>query len=82
MASFDKLDVLSTPVLNVALDPANEDDLYIIKVIADTLSEQIDMTDSYYVLKKLSQNLTLVCDVILEAGSKKSPDCGHSQEPF
>ena len=82
MASFDKMNFLNPPVLNVALDPESENDMYIIKCIADALIERIEVTDSYYVLSKLARDLATVCDYILEAEGKKSPDCGNSQEPF
>ena len=82
MASFDKMNFLSPPVLNVAMDPESEDDMYLIKLMADALTERIGITDDYYMLKKLAQNLIVVCDVILESGNKKSPGRGNSQEPF
>lgn len=56
--------------------------MYMIKCIADALIERIEVTDSYYVLSKLARDLATVCDYILEAEGKKSPDCGNSQEPF
>lgn len=82
MASFDKMNFLNPPVLNVALDPENENDMYMIKCIADALIERIEVTDSYYVLSNLARDLATVCDFILEAEGKKSPDCANSQEPF
>lgn len=73
MASFDKMSFLNPPVLNVALDPQNENDMYMIKCMADVLTEQIDMVDDYYVMRKLAEDLVTVCDIILTAEDKKSP---------
>lgn len=82
MASFDKMNFLNPPVLNVALDPENENDMYMIKCMADALVERIEIVDSYYVMRKLAKDLVAVCDFILEAEDKKSPDCANSQELF
>lgn len=82
MANIEKMSFLNPPVLNIALDPENENDMYMIKCMADALVERIEIVDSYYVMRKLAKDLAAVCDFILEAEDKKSPDCGNSQEPF
>lgn len=82
MASVEKMSFLSPPVLNIALDPENENDMYMIKCMADALVERIEIVDSYYVMRKLAKDLVAVCDFILEAEDKKNPDCANSQEPF
>lgn len=82
MANIEKMSFLNPPVLNIALDPENENDMYMIKCMADALVERIEVTDSYYVLSNLAMDLATVCDFILEAEGKKSPDCANSQEPF
>ena len=82
MASFDKMNFLNPPVLNVALDPENENDMYMVKCMADALVKRIEIVDSYYVMRKLAKDLVTVCDIILTAEDKKSPDCANSQELF
>lgn len=83
MAAIEKMTFLSPPVLNIALDPTNDNDKYILRCVLDALQERITEVDSPFVIRSIARDIVKVCDVLVQdqgEEDKKNPDCGDSRD--
>lgn len=83
MAAIEKMTFLSPPVLNIALDPANDNDNYILRCVLDALQERIIEVDSPLVIRSIALDIVKVCDVLVQdqgEEDKKSPGCGDGRD--
>lgn len=83
MAAIEKMTFLSPPVLNVALDPDNENDKHVIECILYAMQERIYEVDRPFVIRSIARDIITICDVLLQdqgEEDKKNPDCGDSRD--